>query len=96
MISDAPLGRREIHLHEKRVFLLSPILCFNRPQFLLKHVDLTVLSATFLCRFSLYASERAGPGYWHLAGSHVSKQRYQRLSYVVNVFVPVGCSFDKL
>jgi hypothetical protein len=56
----------------------------------------TALSAAFVCRFSLYASERAAPGYWYLAGSHVSKRLYQRLSYAVNMLVPVRCSFDKL
>ena len=49
----------------------------------------TVLSAASVCRFSLYASERAALGYWYLA-------EYQRLSYAVNMLVPVRCSFDKL
>jgi hypothetical protein len=43
------------------------------PRFMLKYVDLTVLLATLVHRFSLYASERAVSGYWYLAGSHVGK-----------------------
>jgi hypothetical protein len=38
-----------------------------------KPVDLTVLSATLVHRFLLYASERAVSGYWYLAGSHAGK-----------------------
>ena len=36
---------------------------FHYPQSVLKYADSTVLSATFVYRFSLYASERAVSGY---------------------------------
>jgi hypothetical protein len=45
------------------------------PQFMLKYVDSTVLSAAFVCLVTLYASERAVSGYQYLGGLHV-KQDY--------------------
>lgn len=44
------------------------------PQSMLKYVDVIVLSATFTCRLSLCASERAVSRYDHLTRSCVSKQ----------------------
>jgi hypothetical protein len=40
---------------------------------MLKHVDVSVLSATLVRLVTLYASEKAVPRYWYLAGSRVSK-----------------------
>jgi hypothetical protein len=39
---------------------------------MLKCVEFTVLSATFVCPVTVYASERAESGYQYLAGFHVS------------------------
>ena len=44
------------------------------PQFMLKYVDLTVLSATFARSITLYASEKAVSLNWYLVGSYVSKR----------------------
>jgi hypothetical protein len=49
---------------------------------MLKYVDLTVLSETFICQFTLNYSEKVVSGNWYLAGSHVSKRSYQRLPYL--------------
>jgi hypothetical protein len=34
--------------------------------------------------------------YQCLVGSHFTKRKYQRLSYVVNLLVPVRCPLDNL
>jgi hypothetical protein len=41
---------------------------------MLKYVDLTMLSATFVCLMMLYLSEKAVSGNWYLIGSYVSKR----------------------
>jgi hypothetical protein len=66
-----------------------------RPQFMLKYVDSTVLSATSVCSITLYASEKAVSRNWYLVGSHVSKRYYQRLSYGLNMLLQPRYSFDK-
>jgi hypothetical protein len=43
------------------------------PQFMLKYVDSTVLSAAFVCLVTLYASERAVPEYQYPGGLHVKQ-----------------------
>jgi hypothetical protein len=48
----------------------SPQVLFE-PQFMLKYVDSTVLSAAFVCLVTLYASERAFSRKQHLSGPHV-------------------------
>jgi hypothetical protein len=48
-----------------------------------------LVPAIFVCRVTLYARERAVPGYCFLVGSRSSKQYYRHLSYVVNMLVPV-------
>jgi hypothetical protein len=35
-------------------------------------------------------------GYQCLVGSHFTKRKYQHLSYMVNILVPVRCPFDNL
>jgi hypothetical protein len=64
------------------------------PQFVLKSVDTVGSSATLICQFTLYASERAVSGYWYLTGSRLGKRKYQHLSYVVNMLIPVRYTFD--
>jgi hypothetical protein len=48
-----------------------------------------MVSATFVCQVTLYASERAASGYRYLVGSHCSRRKYQHLSYVLDMLVPV-------
>jgi hypothetical protein len=50
---------------------------------------LTAVSATFVCPVTLYASERAVSGCQCLLESHFTKRKYQHLSRVVNILVPV-------
>jgi hypothetical protein len=45
-----------------------------QPQFMPKYVDLTVLSATFVCSIQLYTSEKAVPTNQYLLRSHISRQ----------------------
>jgi hypothetical protein len=59
------------------------------PQFMPKYVDLTMLSATFVCSRPLCASEKAVFRNQYLAGSHVSKRWYQHFSYAVKMLLPV-------
>jgi hypothetical protein len=55
----------------------------------------TVVSTTFSCRATLYASERAISGHQCPIRSGFTKWKYQRLSYVLNVLVPLRYQFDK-
>jgi hypothetical protein len=55
----------------------------------------TVVIATLVCRVTLYASERAVSGSQYLVGSHFTQRKYQHLSYVVNILVPVRYPLDK-
>jgi hypothetical protein len=44
------------------------------PWFMLKCVDVAVLSANVVCPITLYASDKAASVCWYLDGSHVSKR----------------------
>jgi hypothetical protein len=55
----------------------------------------TVVSATFVYRVSLSASERAVSGYPRLVGLYFLLWKYQHHSYVVSILVPVRYGFDK-
>jgi hypothetical protein len=49
----------------------------------------SVVSATFVCRVTLYASEKAVSEYQCLIGSQSTQRKYQHLSCIVNTLVAV-------
>jgi hypothetical protein len=51
----------------------------NSVHAIVRHVDSTVLSATFVRRFSLHTGEKSVSGYEYLTGSRSSKRQYQQL-----------------
>jgi len=60
----------------------------------LDRTSLMVVSATFVYHATPYASERAVFGDQCLIGSPLTKRRYQHLSCVIDVLVPVRYPFD--
>jgi hypothetical protein len=54
-----------------------------------KHGHYVVVSATYVCRVTLYASERPVSGYQHLTGSELSKRWYHQLRYIMDMLTPV-------
>jgi hypothetical protein len=73
----------------RRATLRERVWSCGTPAFMLRYVDIQVVSATFVCRVSLYASERAVSNDWCLIGSCSTKRKHQHLSYVVIIRVPV-------
>jgi len=74
--------------------MLIPVSHLDR-QILLSHwtkLQRAVVPVTFIPPVAVYASERAGSGYWYLTGSDLSTRWYQRLSNVINRQVPVRSS----
>ena len=54
-----------------------------------KHGHYVVVSATYLCRVTLYASERPVSGYQHLTGSELNKRWYHQLRYIMDMLTSV-------